>query len=124
MGARTDFEIRPRDGGYLVFSRTSWWQEGGQPSKAARAGGLTRVEPFTSRERAIAWVEEQFSVPANSWIARPDAVLCAGKGDPPPVAALKPVRRPRTKAKLRKPKASKAPKTTSRRADPAAQDAV
>jgi hypothetical protein len=92
MGSRTDFRIKHKKSGSLVFAMARWWDASGA---VGQAGGLSRVEPFASGQAAMAWVGEQFEVPADAWRAVRSGYL-AGKGDPLPP---KPSRRRSPRAK-------------------------
>jgi hypothetical protein len=81
MSTRTDFEIRPVEGGCAVFADTRWWSDA---RNVRRAGGLARSLPFPSVSAAKQWVEEQFSVVAGSWTEQADGTHLASIGAPMP----------------------------------------
>jgi hypothetical protein len=84
MSARTDFQIRRQGAGFMVFVTTSWWAENGA---SGQAGGPACPDPFRTRRAAVAWVREQFSIPADAW-ARRAGVFCASSGPERPGSLL------------------------------------
>ena len=86
MGTRKDLEIRPADGGFAVFATTRWWDASGE---VGQAGGRASMTAFSTPRSAMAWVAEQFSIPADAWRRARGRVRKAGVGDPLPKAAPK-----------------------------------
>jgi hypothetical protein len=71
MSTRRIFEIKSAAGGFQVYATTT--------GDFGSGGGLASTTVFSSEQRAMAWVEEQFSVSPSAWQRQTNRSLRATK---------------------------------------------